>query len=49
MVVENQIESGSVVTTNTVTTNLTVNGNIALGNNATAPDFVLQSEKGEPN
>ena len=49
LVVENQIESGSVVTTNTVTDNLTVNGNIALGNNATAPDFVLQSEKGQPN
>ena len=49
LVVENQIESGSVVTTNTVTDNLTVNGNIALGNDATAPDFVLQSEKWEPN
>lgn len=49
LVVENQIESGSVVTTNTVTDNLTVNGNIALGNNATAPDFVLQSEKGQAN
>ena len=49
LVVENQIESGSIVTTNTVTDNLTVNGNIALWNNATAPDFVLQSEKGAAN
>lgn len=44
-----QVESDSVVTTNTVTNNLTVNGNIALWNNATAPDFVLQSEKWQPN
>lgn len=44
-----QVESDSVVTTNTVTTNLTVNGNIALWNNATAPDFVLQDEKGAAN
>jgi len=49
LVVENQIESGSVVTTNTVTDNLTVNGNIALWNDATAPDFVLQSEKWQAN
>lgn len=49
LVVENQIESGSIVTTNTVTDNLTVNGNIALGNDATAPDFVLQDEKGAAN
>ena len=49
LVVENQIESGSIVTTNTVTDNLTVNGNIALWNDATAPDFVLQSEKGQAN
>lgn len=49
LVVENQIESGSIVTTNTVTDNLTVNWNIALWNNATAPDFVLQSEKWQPN
>jgi hypothetical protein len=49
LVVENQIESGSIVTTNTTTNNLTVNWNIALWNNATAPDFVLQSEKGQPN
>lgn len=47
--VTGQVESDSVVTTNTVTNNLTVNGNIALWNDATAPDFVLQSEKGEPN
>lgn len=44
-----QVESDSVVTTNTVTNNLTVNGNIALWNNATAPDFVLQDEKGVAN
>lgn len=44
-----QVESDSVVTTNTVTNNLTVNGNIALWNDATAPDFVLQSEKWQPN
>lgn len=49
LVVENQIESGSVVTTNTVTDNLTVNWNIALWNDATAPDFVLQDEKGAAN
>lgn len=49
LVVENQIESGSVVTTNTVTDNLTVNWNIALWNDATAPDFVLQDEKWQPN
>ena len=47
--VDGQIESDSIVTTNTVTDNLTVNGNIALGNNATAPDFILQSEKGAAN
>ena len=40
-----QVESDSVVTTNTVTNNLTVNWNIALWNDATAPDFVLQDEK----
>ena len=45
LVVENQIESGSIVTTNTTTDNLTVNGNIALWNDATAPDFILQDEK----
>lgn len=44
-----QVESDSVVTTNTVTNNLTVNWNIALWNNATAPDFVLQDEKGAAN
>lgn len=44
-----QVESDSVVTTNTVTDNITINGNIALWNDATAPDFVLQSEKGEAN
>lgn len=44
-----QVESGSVVTTNTTTDNLTVNGNIALWNDATATDFVLQSEKWQPN
>ena len=49
LTVTGQVESDSVVTTNTVTDNLTVNGNIALWNNATAPDFVLQSEKGQPN
>ena len=49
LVVENQIESGSIVTTNTTTDNITINGNIALGNNATASDFVLQSEKGVAN
>ena len=40
-----QVESDSVVTTNTTTDNLTVNWNISLWNNATALDFVLQSEK----
>lgn len=40
-----QIESDSLVTGNLVATNATINGNIALGNDATAPDFVLQSEK----
>lgn len=49
LVVENQIESGSLVTTNIVTDNITVNGNIALWNDATAPDFILQSEKWQPN
>lgn len=47
--VTGQVESDSVVTTNTVTDNLTVNGNIVLWNDATASDFVLQSEKGQPN
>lgn len=49
LVVDGQIESGSLVTTNITTDNLTVNGNIALWNNATAPDFVLQDEKGTAN
>ena len=49
LVVDGQIESGSLVTTNITTDNLTVNGNIALWNNATAPDFVLQDEKGAAN
>lgn len=49
LTITGQIESDSVVTTNTVTDNLTVNGNIALWNNATAPDFILQSEKGQAN
>lgn len=49
LVVENQIESGSIVTTNTTTDNLTVNGTISLWNDALAPDFVLQSEKGQAN
>lgn len=49
LVVENQIESGSLVTTNITTDNITINGNIALGNDATAPDFILQDEKGAPN
>lgn len=44
-----QVESDSVVTTNTTTDNLTVNGNFVLGNDATAWDFVLQSEKGQAN
>lgn len=45
LVVENQIESGSLVTTNITTDNITINGNIALWNDATAPDFILQDEK----
>jgi len=49
LVVENQIESGSIVTTNTTTDNITINGNIALWNDATAPDFILQDEKNQPN
>jgi len=49
LVIENQIESGSIITTNTVTDNLTINGTISLWNNALAPDFVLQSEKWQPN
>lgn len=49
LVVENQIESGSLVTTNITTDNITINGNIALWNDATAPDFVLQDEKWQPN
>ena len=40
-----QVESDSVVATNTTTDNLTVNWNISLWQNATASDFVLQSEK----
>lgn len=44
-----QVESDSVVTTNTTTDNLTVNGNFVLGSDATAWDFVLQSEKWEAN
>lgn len=49
LVVDGQIESGSLVTTNITTDNITVNGNIALWNDATAPDFILQDEKGAPN
>lgn len=49
LVVENQIESGSLVTTNITTDNITINGNIALGNDAIASDFVLQDEKGAAN
>ena len=49
LVVENQIESGSLVTTNITTDNITINWNIALWNDAVASDFVLQSEKGEAN
>ena len=49
LTVTGQMESDSVVTTNTVTDNITINWNIALWNDATAPDFVLQSEKGQPN
>ena len=49
LVVDGQIESGSLVTTNITTDNITINGNIALGNDATAPDFILQDEKGAPN
>ena len=49
LVVENQIESGSLVTTNITTDNITINGNIALWNDATAPDFILQDEKGAAN
>ena len=49
LVVDWQIESGSLVTTNITTDNITINGNIALGNDATAPDFILQDEKGAPN
>lgn len=49
LVVENQIESGSLVTTNITTDNITINWNIALWNNATAPDFILQDEKGAAN
>lgn len=44
------IDAGNGLTsTNVVTDNLVVNWTIALGNNATAPDFVLQSEKGAAN
>lgn len=49
LVVKWQVESDSLVTTNAVVDNITINGNIALWNDATAPDFILQSEKGEPN
>ena len=49
LVVDGQIESGSLVTTNITTDNITINGNIALWNDATAPDFILQDEKGQPN
>lgn len=47
--VTGQVESDSLVTGNAVANNLTVNGNIALWNDATAPDFILQSEKGVAN
>lgn len=44
------IDAGNGLTsTNVVTDNLVVNWTIALGNNATAPDFILQSEKGAAN
>lgn len=49
LVVENQIESGSLVTDNITTGNITINWNIALWNDATAPDFILQDEKNQPN
>lgn len=44
-----QVESDSLVTTNTTTDNLTVNWNFVLWQNATAWDFVLQSEKWKVN
>lgn len=44
-----QVESDSLVTTNATTDNLTVNWNFVLWQNATAWDFVLQSEKGQAN
>jgi len=47
--ISGQVESDSLVTTNTSTENLYVSWLISLGNDAEAPDFVLQSEKGQPN
>lgn len=47
--VDGQVESDSLVTTNITTDNITINWNIALGNDATAPDFVLQDEKWQAN
>lgn len=44
-----QVESDSSVTTNATTDNLTVNWNFVLWQNATAWDFVLQSEKWQAN
>lgn len=44
-----QVESDSLVTTNATTDNLTVNWNFVLWQNATAWDFVLQSEKWQAN
>lgn len=49
LVVDGQVESDSLVTGNAVVNNITINGNIALWNDATAPDFVLQDEKGQAN
>lgn len=47
--VTGQIESDSLVTHNASIDNLYVNGLLSLGENAAAPEFVLQSEKGEAN
>lgn len=45
LVVDWQVESDSLVTGNAVVNNITINWNITLWNDATAPDFVLQDEK----
>lgn len=47
--VTGQVESDTMVTGSIVAENATINGNLVLGPNAQANQFVLQSEKDQPN